>query len=188
MPSNRCQCKVQNKFTKQLRLCLNNKKIMNFCHIHSEINYTKYVVKIQSIYKGYYIRKKLKIYYKLPTDIQRKIIWHMNNTLYVKHFHSSVSKLIYKKLDDFVLKYNYNMLNVFTLENDTQLNSLSSDFFYELNHVIYLLRKYNLVINYMNIKNNVHIIKLFLTKIRYNLHPNHPNQDWIWFIIYNESL
>ena len=180
MPSNRCQCNVQSKFTKKLRLCLNNKKIMNYCHIHAEIHYAKYAIKIQSVFIGYYIRKKLKIYYKLPTDIQRKIIWHMNEEIYVKHFHSSVSNLICHKLDNFILKYDSIILTVFNYTFQT--SDFSSEFFHELNNVINLLKKYTSIIYYINIKHNIHMIKLFIIKLTTLLYDYPFPDNWKWIL------
>ena len=57
------------------------------------------------MYKGYYIRKKLKIYYNLPRDLQRKIIWHINSDLYLRNYNSSVSKIIYRRYTEFYNKY-----------------------------------------------------------------------------------
>ena len=78
---------------------------------------------IQKIYKGYYIRKKLKIYYNLPRDLQRKIIWHINSDLYLRNYNSSVSKIIYRRYKEFYNKYNK---NIFILPNNISIMYIDS--------------------------------------------------------------
>ena len=80
------------------------------------------------MYKGYYTRKKLKIYYNLPRDLQRKIIWHINKDIYLKHFHCSIFKLIKKKYIDF-------------FKNKYYLEIISGNFIYHLmmNNFAYLI-------------------------------------------------
>jgi len=104
-------CKYNNvydSYTRRYRCCKN--KIChnyNFCMTHYKLLYTEQAILIQKMYKGYYIRKKLQIYFNLPRDLQRKIVWHMNSDLYLKNFNSSVSKIIYRRYNEFYNKYIY---------------------------------------------------------------------------------
>jgi hypothetical protein len=101
-----CQYKnIWDTTTRRFRCCKNKKCHDNFCTIHYRLLYTDYAIMIQKIYKGYYIRKKLKIYYNLPRDLQRKIIWHINSDLYLRYYNSSVSKIIYRRYKEFYDKY-----------------------------------------------------------------------------------
>ena len=63
MPSNYLyHCKYKNVWdnkTRRYRCCKNNKIYDNYCAIHYKF-YSDIVIKIQKIYKGYYIRKKIK--------------------------------------------------------------------------------------------------------------------------------
>ena len=70
--------------TKQIyiEIVKKNKYFLDYCYFHYKKMYLKKIIKIQKVYKGYYIRKKLKIYYNLPRDLQRKIIWHINKDIY----------------------------------------------------------------------------------------------------------
>ena len=102
------RCKYNNIWdskTRKYRFCKNKRSHNNFCMIHFKLLYTNHAIIIQKIYKGYYIRKKLNIYYNLPRDLQRKIIWHINSDLYLRHYNSSVSKLIYRRYKEFNNKY-----------------------------------------------------------------------------------
>jgi hypothetical protein len=95
--------------------------------LHFKLLYTKHAIVIQKIYKGYYIRKKLKIYYNLPRDLQRKIIWHINSDLYLRHYSSSVSKIIYNRYKEFNQLYFYKSLHRDFDIHDIKYNSLIND-------------------------------------------------------------
>ena len=105
---NQCNYKLLDPKTQKKRYC-KNKKFTNecYCYIHYKFLYNDNALKIQKVYKGYYIRKKLKIYYKLPRDLQRKIVWHMNKDLYQRHYQSSISKIIYNRYKKFFNDYTF---------------------------------------------------------------------------------
>lgn len=128
MPTN-YRCKYNNIFdswTKRYRVCKNKKCSGDFCMLHYKLLYTKHAIVIQKIYKGYYIRKKLKIYYNLPRDLQRKIIWHINSDHYLRHYSSSVSKIIYNRYKEFNQLYYKSLFPNFDIP-DTMYNSLIND-------------------------------------------------------------
>ena len=53
-----------------------------YCKNHCLLNFNKYVIKIQKIFLGHKCRKKLKnIYYNLPIDIQKNILFFLNKTI-----------------------------------------------------------------------------------------------------------
>ena len=107
MPTNyRCKYKnVWDSTTRRYRCCKNKRCNDNYCMLHSKLLYTGPAIKIQKMYRGYYIRRKLKIYYNLPRELQRKIIWHINSDLYLRNYNSSVSKIIYSRYKEFYDKY-----------------------------------------------------------------------------------
>jgi hypothetical protein len=101
------------------------------------------------MYKGYYIRKKLKIYFNLPRDLQRKIIWHINSDLYLRHYNSSITKLIYKRHEDFYYKYMYIILEIY---KNIYFNTDNFDEFYgDLISLIKISMKYNKILNPLKI-------------------------------------
>ena len=192
MPSCRCKYQVFDLKSKKNRLCKNKKKIFNYCHTHIYILFKAQILKIQSIYKGYYTRKKLKIFYKLPTDLQRLVIFNINKDIYLKHFNTSISKIIYKKVENF-----YNIWNpILCLDNmNNWILSDYSTFIDDLNYIIKIIKKYNIILDF---KKNSYIeiviqIQIFLQnlirQIRYNwLHSLAApmvcpiDANWIWFI------
>lgn len=163
------RCKYNKVFdfdSKKYRTCKKKYIYLNYCIIHQKILYEKYVILIQKTYKGFYTRKKLKIYYKLPRDLQRKIVWHINNNLYLKHFNSSLSKLIYKRYDKFNLDYKY-FLNINYNLTFLELNKKSyEEFLYSFFFLIKLSIKYKLILNFNKIKNIDNIIH-FTYKIKH---------------------
>ena len=146
MPIN-YRCKYNNIWdstTRRYRCCKNKKCHGNFCIIHFKLLYTDHAIIIQKMYKGYYIRKKLKIYYNLPRDLQRKIIWHINTDLYLRNYNSSVSKIIYRRYKKFYNKY------ISIAPNNTLTIYINSDMFnevyIELIHLVKLSIKYYSII------------------------------------------
>ena len=181
MPTN-YRCKYNNIWdstTRRYRNCKNKKCHGNFCMIHYKLMYTKYAIMIQKMYKGYYIRKKLKIYYNLPRDLQRKIIWHVNSDLYLRNYNSSVSKIIYRRYTDFYNKYIYitpnNTLNVY----------IDSDVFTELyTNLISLVRlsiKYRSIINVYKIPFYYNIMCLCRNIEKHLFVNNQNHQDLFTF-------
>ena len=138
MPTN-YRCKYNNIWdstTRRYRNCKNKKCHGNFCMIHYKLMYTEYAIMIQKMYKGYYIRKKLKIYYNLPRDLQRKIIWHVNSDLYLRNYNSRVSKIIYRRYKEFNYKY-------MSIEYDNDYN----EFYTNLISLVKLSIKYHAIMN-----------------------------------------
>lgn len=179
MPTN-YRCKYNNIWdssTRRYRNCKNKKCCGNFCTIHYKLLYTEHTIMIQKIYKGYYIRKKLKIYYNLPRDLQRKIIWHINSDLYLRNYNSSVSKIIYRRYNEFYKKYLFIFIS---LINNINIHT-NSDFYHKLYiDLIYLVKlsiKYRPIINiyktpyFNNIKNLCYGIK----KDLFIINPNHTD-------------
>lgn len=129
MPTNYC-CKYNNIWdstTRRYRCCKNKACHGHFCTIHYRLLYTYFAITIQKMYKGYYIRKKLKIYYNLPRDLQRKIIWYINSDLYLRNFNSSISKIIYRRYTEFYKKYSHLIST-----NTVNIIPSNTDFFIEV--------------------------------------------------------
>ena len=169
MPTKNC-CKynnIWNSIARRYRLCKNKKCYGNFCYIHYKLAYNEIAIIIQKIYKGYYIRKKLKIYYNLPCYLQRKIVWHINSDLYLRNYNSSVSKLIYNKYYTFYIQYIYTNPYIYDYLPYIYLNSkLSINFYNDLIHLLKLSIKYYPIIKikkipyYVNFKNLYNIMRV----------------------------
>ena len=172
------RCKYNNIWdstTRRYRCCKNKKCNGNFCTIHYRLLYTNPAITIQKIYKGYYIRKKLKIYYNLPRDLQRKIIWHINSDLYLRNYNSSVSKIIYGRYKEFYSKYisivPNNILNIY-VESDAFI-----EIYINLLSLVKLSIKYYTIINISKIPFFNHIKRLAFSfeRFYYIRNPNDSN-------------
>ena len=176
MPTN-YRCKYNNIWdstTRRYRNCKNKKCHGNFCTIHYKLMYTEHAIMIQKMYKGYYIRKKLKIYYNLPRDLQRKIIWHINSDLYLRNYNSSVSKIIYNRYKEFYNKY------ISISPNYIHIHIYSNTFTIFYNDLISLLKlsiKYYIIIKISKIPYFCHVKSLCCSFIRvyYIQNPNDAN-------------
>ena len=97
--SKRCSCyavttgkKCKNKFS--VIIC--NKK---YCTLHAHITFDKSAAIIQKGFQGWKVRQKMKnIFYPLPDELQRKIIFHMRESLLIKkHHHKVLQKILDKR-------------------------------------------------------------------------------------------
>jgi len=126
--------------------------------------YNKYVIQIQSCYKGYYTRKKLNIYYNLPRDLQRKIIWHINKDIYLKHFYCSIFKIIQNRYKNFYNNPNYTKI-IYKIHNiEWYINDCSvlfKNFMIDFYSLIDLSIKYHTIIDVSKIYNYLRPIVTF---------------------------
>lgn len=147
------------------------------CLKHFNMNYKKYLLKIQKIYKGYIVRKKLKnIFYILPRDIQNKILYYIRLPIYYKRYYKKIEKIIYNKCyyflninNNFEINYlikSYELLNkynkILSLNFLKYMYSVIYDFLLQLNNDLYLIiNNYNIDFiysDYINIENNIILI------------------------------
>jgi hypothetical protein len=185
MPTNYC-CKYNNIWdstTRRYRCCKNKRCHGNFCTTHYRLLYTDPAITIQKMYKGYYIRKKLKIYYNLPRDLQRKIIWQINSDLYLRNYNSSVSKIIYGRYKEFYNKY------ISIVHNNTIDIYIYSDvftvFYTDLISLVKLSIKYYTIMKISKIPFFYNIKSLCCSFLR--LYPNDTNLSILqkYIILFN---
>ena len=147
MVLNKCKCKVFDSSTKRTRLCKNNVFFRQSCRIHTNMTF-KHISRIQSVIRGFLIRKKLKYFNILPRDLQLKIIYNMREDFYNHKYNSSISKLIYSKSKKFVIDKKLDFLinianpNLWYNSDNNLDNSLS-----EIENLFYLFSKYNMILN-----------------------------------------
>lgn len=153
---------------------------------NSDDNKEEKIIKIQSIYKGYYIRNKLKKFYRLPRDIQRKIIWYMNSDVYLRHYYSTLTKLLHNKIVEFVL-FNYDSLNYHkkSFQRNLYLN-LSKEFFTEFKYIVRTIVKYEQIIDFIKIKKYLFQIHLFI--LFYYFEEYYPNLNTEQYINKNDKF
>ena len=116
--NNCCHDKCKNKFTLKIK---NN----YYCKNHSKLFYNKFIIKIQKTYRGYYIRKKIKqIFIKLPNDLQKKILFFINENIYIKKYNKTIRNIINKKTYNIIFHYQLkNKLTINFIKNTYYLNN-----------------------------------------------------------------
>lgn len=128
--NNCCVLKCKNKHN----LIIKNKY---YCKNHSLLFFNKSIIKIQKIYRAFIIRKKLKnIFYNLPQEIQHKILFFVNENIYIRKYNNTIRKIINKKT--------YNIIPQFRLKNKLTIGFIKS--------VYYLNNKYRNILFYNDIK------------------------------------
>ena len=128
----RCQAIVYNKSKKRNYRCNNgiyryvNNKQYCWCHYN---NYTRdSIIMIQSAYRGYKCRRYLKIYKKLPDDIQIIIKRKISSEFYYKKYCNSIYKILYKRYQNMNRVLDEKQLTYKILYNNTSIATLSEDF------------------------------------------------------------
>lgn len=172
----RCRNYICDPITKRKRLCKKNKKYSDYCNIHSNKVYNKYVIKIQSVYRAYHVRKKLNIYYKLPRDLQRKILYYVNENIYNKRYNNSVANVIYNRCIKFcnnpeyqdILNARYDIF-IFNFESNesNSFNNIDPEliklikFKNDLYKLINTIKNYNKVLKYKKLLLNLYKYRQF---------------------------
>lgn len=167
MPTNRCRHIVFDPLTRKNRLCKNKKFFFDYCKCHLNLVFYKNATLIQSCYKGYYVRQKLKRFYNLPRDLQRKIIWHMNKDIYLRHFNCSLWKIIKYRYDEFFNNQRNKIiinLNQYNLTHNSYIfmNENMDLFFIDFAQIINLTIKYKSIIVESEIQEYIQSISSFI--------------------------
>lgn len=110
--------------------CRNNKNLfqlqnINYCKNHFLLKFYKYIIIIQKYYKSYRCRKKLNsLFYNLPNDVQKHILFYMNQEIYHKKYIKCLRNIVNKKSNNLLLFYKIkNKLNVNLINNIYYLNN-----------------------------------------------------------------
>ena len=151
-------CNYSNKYACKNNIIINiNKK--HICLHHFNIIYKKYLLKIQKIYKGYIVRKKLNnLFYNLPKDIQNIVLYYIRLPIYYKRYYKSIEKIIYK-----------NCMQLYYQTKNLDIKYLIKAY--------YLFNKYNIIIN-LNILKYAYVIKNdFLFQLNNDLYSIINNYD-----------
>lgn len=111
----------------------------NYCWGHANKLFREFVIYIQRVYRAYKVRKLLKnIYYNLPTDIQRRILYFVREQDNIKKWNNSIRIILINKLKIFrndessSYLFNNNILN--NREFIKEIN--------KINNIYNLLNKY----------------------------------------------
>ena len=96
-----CVCNYKN--------CMKPSIYKKYCTKHYTYFFNKNALIIQKNYKKYITNKKLNnIFYKLPNDLQKHVLYFMNKDIYYKKYKEKIYKIILKRLTPFFF---YKQLN-----------------------------------------------------------------------------
>ena len=137
-------------------------KISKYCTLHFKFLYIKYILLIQSIFRGNKIRNKLNnIYSKLPDELQRLIISKGREYLSYNKYKKVINNIINKKINKIKLK---------------NLNNFNEElYFINLSHLCSLLNKYYCIYDENIINNNIYLYRLvrhLIVIYDYNIYDN----------------
>jgi hypothetical protein len=125
------------------------------------MEYNKYALLIQKVWKGKKTRGKLtNIYYKLPDDLQRKIAFYIRESyLLEKHHYKIIRNIITNKVDE-------NAIREFVYASQNFINNGSEVIpsIDKISHIYYLFNKYHLIVPLDKIwflRNRVFYLKCF---------------------------
>ena len=162
----RCQHRLYD-ITNGYRNCKNRASFhhaKHYCSCHAAVNIGYYCVIIQRHYKGYRTRRKIKdLFINLPLDLQRKVLFHMREPMYLSRVYDKISNIITIKIDNFLNSIDYESI-IFYRE--------PSVYYYffpcEIDNLCYILR---LIVKYYKVlpKNSLKEI----LKITDTLHSNY---------------
>jgi hypothetical protein len=128
-----CVCNYKN--------CIKESIYKKYCKKHYLYFFNKHALIIQKNYRKYITNKKLRnIFYKLPNDLQKYVLYFMNIDIYYKNYKKKINNIIIKRSAPYFFYKFYNIK--FKLFNIAE--------------IYYLIFKYNKVINF-------NILKYFYT-------------------------
>ena len=145
------------------------------CAYHYNYYGYKYATIIQSFYRGIKSRKWLNnIYKKLPDDVQNIIKYYINKELYIKKYLKTLTKIVMKKIDNFIYNMDlvtYNLSGCMFQVNHNKLIEFSN-YVFENNNLI--LKNWNLYFKYFTLFSQDNLYKINMTTNLNYLYNNSP--------------
>lgn len=121
MSNIRCKCKTNQNRRCKLKASFEFANL-SLCYLHAKKLYNSQTCLIQSIYRGFLCRKKLKtIFYPLPYEIRDIVLKYMREEYYTNNYNKSINKILEKRVDKLFgnpyIYTNLTTLNINTLRN-----------------------------------------------------------------------
>ncbi len=152
----RCRCK-----THRGTMCKNKiNTFMNMCSIHYRQYYNKNAIIIQHSWDTFRCRKISKYFLVMPSDLQSKIVWYIQESdLIKKYHHEIIVKIIHNKIDSSIISSS--VIPEYPIWNDI---------IPDIRKLCVLCVKYNSIIPLNNQADFMNRIYKFLYDIRINAH------------------
>ena len=152
--ANRCACITLKgrRCQKAFRFVCNK---VRCCYIHA-YEYVSYALIIQAAYKGYRMRKYVKLLEKLPCDVQQKILYYVREPHYNAKRNKSIQKILCKKFEAMLGTpkaicggFIMSNINVFLGHYRARVTAMNKAQFNE--HILLIAHLYKLYTKYMTI-------------------------------------
>lgn len=144
----RCSAIITDISTHKQRKCKKNCNFIiqncKYCYIHANINYKQHIYKIQALFRGYKVRRKIKYLKLMPCDIQSKIISIIKEEHSLIKYNQRLSNFLLKKIKNEISLFTNNYLwkSRFHLQQTIVLH----DYFIKVFKMIILYKKYKKII------------------------------------------
>ncbi len=128
----RCQCKnISNN-----KICLKKCRILYmvekklYCNNHCQYYRNVFVIKIQSLWRGFKQRRMMNVIYKrLPEDLQIKILYFVKRDIYQRRYINKIRNIVELKLGNIYFNamnnYQDRKLSYFVINNEKELLKVS---------------------------------------------------------------
>jgi len=121
MPSKKCCETVLDITAKRNRKCKLYRHFREYCYIHSQVIFEGCATLIQRVWRGVYVRKKLKnLFYNLPSELQSHVVKYVRKDHYMeKQWIPSVLKIYKNRL----FKYHALKKDLYLLYDNHELDA-----------------------------------------------------------------
>lgn len=130
----RCCELVFDKTTKRKRKCKLTQYYDSFCYQHTNKLFRVPITMIQSLWRGYYLRKKVNnILIPLPPELQNIVLFYVRYDFNLAKYYYPICNMMYKSL---YFKYEEKVCKAFTDYEDSLITKDQYvDFFYNIKKV-----------------------------------------------------
>lgn len=135
---NPVRCKCRNILNK--RICLRKCRILYllenklYCNNHYQYYMNVYVIKLQSLWRGFKQRRIINIIYKrLPLDLQYKILYFVKRDTYQKRYIKKIKDIVEKRINSIPSNLIYNPRG----------NIANNYIIYNNDYILHVCRLYN---------------------------------------------
>lgn len=136
MTTTRCSTMVKDPISQRFRKC--QKNVSRYTRCICSTHARKSVIKIQTLFRGYILRKKLKTFSLLPRDVWNRVLYYIiyqNNVQ--RCFQKSIDNIYTGKINSLKNKMRLMSINAIIYEADGEEIKMYKKYMYEADRLIY---------------------------------------------------